>query len=526
MKNKLNIFAILALLLFLFNSCELLNPLIGSKTNKTTPIPPSQNFVISIERTHGTILGQSQAVEITLQNNTKEDYKLGGFDLRFSYDASALTFQTADPGQFLVDCGWEYFTYRNRGTTNDSSGFGIISIFALAETNNGPGNHPDCFNTEESISNKLAVLNFLVTNDRAFECEFAPIQFLWDRCRDNTISGIFNKNIYLSKNIYNFIDSRTIDYSNNIAADFQLPSYYGASSICDSQIIDRYQQDPLRNIDLVNGGIDIGGACFVQNARGDINLNEIAYEIADAVLYSNYFVYGESVFTGLLDSHIVASDVNADSLTLTVADLVYLIRVLVGDALPYPREASNDATYVNGTIRQYQNGIVDVTDDLRISAVHLVVSGDITPTLLAENMNMNYNFDSTNTNILIYSLTNNNFTGEFINIGDNEIISFEMADYLGNQVIPTFVPTTYELGQNYPNPFNPTTTIPFSIPFDADVTLDIYNSNGQKVASFSGTFKTGEHSFVWDATNFPSGLYSYTFRANNFVATKTMMKVG
>ena len=67
--------------------------------------------------------------------------------------------------------------------------------------------------------------------------------------------------------------------------------------------------------------------------RGDMNLNGVAYEIADAVLYTNYFIFGPSAFD--LDpirreSQIAASDVNADGSPLTVADLVYLIRVILG----------------------------------------------------------------------------------------------------------------------------------------------------------------------------------------------------
>ncbi len=53
---------------------------------------------------------------------------------------------------------------------------------------------------------------------------------------------------------------------------------------------------------------------------------------------------------------------------------------------------------------------------------------------------------------------------------------------------------------NYPNPFNPETTIRYSLPVDADISLDIYNVKGQKVRNLASGFKTyGDFSCVWDA---------------------------
>ncbi len=103
MKNRQTLYILLALSLFLFNSCELLNPLLGNKTNK-----PSDAFQIAIERTENEIQGQHATVEIILQNNTEEKYQLGGFDLFITFDASAITFQSAYPGNFINECEWEY----------------------------------------------------------------------------------------------------------------------------------------------------------------------------------------------------------------------------------------------------------------------------------------------------------------------------------------------------------------------------------------------------------------------------------
>jgi hypothetical protein len=79
------------------------------------------------------------------------------------------------------------------------------------------------------------------------------------------------------------------------------------------------------------------------------------------------------------------------------------------------------------------------------------------------------------------------------------------------------VPETFSLSQNYPNPFNPTTTIEFSIPEDAVVTLKVYNMLGQVVATLADReeFSSGENWVELDAANLASGVYFYRIVVND-----------
>jgi hypothetical protein len=72
-------------------------------------------------------------------------------------------------------------------------------------------------------------------------------------------------------------------------------------------------------------------------------------------------------------------------------------------------------------------------------------------------------------------------------------------------------PESFALAQNYPNPFNPTTTIEFTIPDDAFVTLKVYNTLGQLVATLADheEFTSGLNSVDFNAETFPSGVYFY-----------------
>ncbi|GJQ32883.1 MAG: hypothetical protein HBSAPP04_17220 [Ignavibacteriaceae bacterium] len=63
--------------------------------------------------------------------------------------------------------------------------------------------------------------------------------------------------------------------------------------------------------------------------------------------------------------------------------------------------------------------------------------------------------------------------------------------------------------KNFPNPFNPETNINITIPENADATVDVYNSTGEKVATlFTGKLNSSEtRAFKFDGTDLPSGMY-------------------
>jgi hypothetical protein len=89
--------------------------------------------------------------------------------------------------------------------------------------------------------------------------------------------------------------------------------------------------------------------------------------------------------------------------------------------------------------------------------------------------------------------------------------------------IAPVLPTEFALGQNFPNPFNPSTEISFSLPADANVTLEVYSIAGQKVATLvSQPVKAGVHTVRFDAGRLSSGVYIYRLRAGAFMATEKM----
>jgi hypothetical protein len=82
------------------------------------------------------------------------------------------------------------------------------------------------------------------------------------------------------------------------------------------------------------------------------------------------------------------------------------------------------------------------------------------------------------------------------------------------EIIPQ-EPLGYSLYQNYPNPFNPTTTIEFDLPAEAFVSLRIYNTLGQEVATLldNELMSDGNQEVTFDARNLASGVYFYRISA-------------
>jgi subtilisin-like proprotein convertase family protein len=83
---------------------------------------------------------------------------------------------------------------------------------------------------------------------------------------------------------------------------------------------------------------------------------------------------------------------------------------------------------------------------------------------------------------------------------------------------------SFELKQNYPNPFNPATKIAFSIGKQDFVSLKIYDQLGRELQTLINDDLTpGDYEAVWNAKNYPSGVYYYRLKTNDFTETRRML---
>ncbi len=93
---------------------------------------------------------------------------------------------------------------------------------------------------------------------------------------------------------------------------------------------------------------------------------------------------------------------------------------------------------------------------------------------------------------------------------------------------PVPVPAQPLLVASYPNPFNPATTIRFSLPAGALVSLQVFNAQGQQVAELIADvwYEPGEHEVAFDARGLASGTYLYRVSAGGLttVGRMTLMR--
>jgi len=96
------------------------------------------------------------------------------------------------------------------------------------------------------------------------------------------------------------------------------------------------------------------------------------------------------------------------------------------------------------------------------------------------------------------------------------------------------IPEKFALLQNFPNPFNPDTWIPYHLADLAEVTIRIYNVDGQLVKTLdlgkkpADFYISRKKAAYWDGRNnsgerVASGVYFYTLRVGSYNAIKRML---
>jgi hypothetical protein len=87
-----------------------------------------------------------------------------------------------------------------------------------------------------------------------------------------------------------------------------------------------------------------------------------------------------------------------------------------------------------------------------------------------------------------------------------------------------FKPSEFLLSQNYPNPFNPTSTINYSVAKAGHVSLKIYNSLGETVATLvDGNKAAGNYTATINLNKSASGIYFCRMESGAYSSTRKLM---
>jgi len=444
----------------------------------------------------------------------------GGFELEVEFDYTSMTFVGADRGNLIPEGDFEKFTYRLLPCPACGCCKYKILLFGMYDL---PDDHVGVPIPEITGRDTLVFLNFVVNSDENLRGLMIPICWEWEgtidpgtgclvedwNCGENTFSSVSGDTLYTSVLCCQFVDSLCDDPTDRIAP------------------VMNFQPDTICAPDCYNicGGIVVCPAGPGVCKRGDINDNDVAYEVADAVLFASYFVNGISVFIHDVDAQVCATDVNADGRALTLSDLVYLIRVILQDAVEIPKLAPS-SDVVNVVV--YNNSITTECAS-PIGAILFEFDGAVVPTLLT-NMEMVAGANK----VLLWSREGYAIEAatEVLSFAGAELVNVSAVDRdsreLSTTITAKVAPTAFALNPAYPNPFNPFTNLSFTLPEAANYSLNIYNVAGQLVRSYDGMGVAGLNVVSWDAKDnagveVASGIYFYKLTAGSLTATKKMV---
>ncbi|MEZ5359498.1 MAG: hypothetical protein R3F48_11815 [Candidatus Zixiibacteriota bacterium] len=315
---------------------------------------------------------------------------MSGFDFLLRYNENAMTLVNVYPGYIFLDTsmnGWEFFDH----SEFSDAGYGFVRGVGIADIEDGD-NHPLSLYIPNQTP--LFYLQFTITNDSLYACDGYPIEFYWQDCTDNAIAADTLGAVLGISNLV--FDWNGNNYVNITDTTFGVPGRNGAPDDCIT--------DPsiMRLCNFYNGFVDVACGDDTVYVRGDINCNDVAYEIADLVLFYNYFLYGSTTFLDFACSQ-SRSDANADGQYLDIEDAIYLYRVVAGDAQPYDTNFIHN--HVGVTFTQYvdaQSVVFNYTGEL--AAIYLAFNGEITPTININEPNIitTYSIDSGVTRVLVY----------------------------------------------------------------------------------------------------------------------------
>ena len=281
------------------------------------------------------------------------------------------------------------------------------------------------------------------------------------------------------------------------------------------------------------GDLCIGGGCTT--SAGDLNEDEIL-NIQDIITMVNQILGS----TSLEGCSLEAADMNMDGI-INIQDLISLVNTILGNA----RSAQIDGHAKVEYVASGQDMIIHLDSDVDVVGIQLSIISDLQVNIeLKDNSHINQEssfkdgitrylaysmfnkpFDSKTTELLIHSTGNLDMSDIEISVADINGDALYLSHAVGGLNYKSG-PYNFELSELYPNPFNPSTEVSFSLPMDGHVHLAAFDVRGKEVdVIFEGAQSVGQHSYTWNASNLPSGVYYIRLQAGAMVTSQKALLI-
>ena len=122
-----------------------------------------------------------------------------------------------------------------------------------------------------------------------------------------------------------------------------------------------------------------------------------------------------------------------------------------------------------------------------------------------------YKTEGNTTKIVVVTPENGKILESSNNFEVLEVIAATTEGYITTNIV---TPSAIAIGNAYPNPFNPSTSFELNVGQSGDVSVMVYNVNGQVVDMIhEGPMDAGVYSMSWNGSDLSSGMY--IIKANN-----------
>ena len=231
------------------------------------------------------------------------------------------------------------------------------------------------------------------------------------------------------------------------------------------------------------------------NQNGDVD-GTGSLDVLDVVA-----IVGHVLGTSILGDAACIADVNVDG-NVDVLDVVAVVQTILGGR-------GQEATSASFT--KNDEGMVMSSDGV-VGAVQITLShgSDFSIELTKDAFVAESHTEGNTTTLIVVNPNEEIFTAA----GDynvEEVIAATSEGYITSNLV---TPNAIAIGDAYPNPFNPSTSFDINVGTAGEVSVMVYNLNGQVVDMIhDGPMDAGVYNMTWNASDLSSGMY--IVKANN-----------